>query len=109
MGGIDITTTAYKDDTISINKVTGNIYITGVVSSDDFSVTQNIDNCTTTNTTKYVLKNDPFTTKITANDGYEIKSATILMGTDDITSSVYDDGAINIAAVTDNIIITVIA
>lgn len=108
MGGIDITSTAYKDNTIYIEKVTGSIKISGKVGAG-YWITQNIDNCSTTNKTESVKENSSFTTTITPNEGYKLIGVTVLMGTDDITSTAYKDGVVSIDSVTADVKITATA
>lgn len=105
MGGIDVTSSVYKDKVITIEKVTGNIYITGVV-NDGFAITQNINNCTSSNPVEKVTANTPFVTTITPNEGYNLIGISVLMGGTDITATVYKDNEINIPSVTDDVVIT---
>lgn len=58
-----------------------------------------------------VDEGEAFTHQLTADSGWEIGSVTILMGNEDITASAYDSstGAINIASVTGNVSILVVA
>jgi hypothetical protein len=57
-----------------------------------------------------VYEGDTFYRTLTPNTGYAISSVVILMGSNDVTSTVYDSntGVINIASVTGNVIITAI-
>lgn len=106
MGGVDITDTCWKDSTISIESVTGNIYIDGVA-SNGYTITQNIQNVTSTNSVSSVTKNAAFTTILSPKEGYSITSVTVLMGGADITSTVFSKNVITIDSVTANVIINV--
>ena len=71
-----------------------------------YSVTSNLTNCTSNNSTKQVAQGESYSATITANSGYELKSVTATMGGTAVSVS---DGIINIASVTGNIVITAVA
>lgn len=71
-----------------------------------YTVTNNLTNATNNNSISEIKENEPYTATITANSKYTLSSVTVTMGGTDITSSCYNNGVINISAVTGNIIIT---
>ncbi len=58
-----------------------------------------------------VVGDEPYSTAITAKDGYTLEGATVsvVMGGVDITETAYADGAVNIEVVTGDVVITVAA
>ena len=74
-----------------------------------YSVTNNLTYCTNSNSAAQVTEGSAYTATITANSGFELKSATVTMGGTDITSSAVSGGSISIANVTGDIIITAVA
>ena len=86
------------------NSVTGTLVITGTKTF--YSVTNNLTNCTNSNTATRVDHGIAYSATITANEGYEISSITAKMGS--TTLSVVDN-TINIASVTNDIVITATA
>lgn len=70
-----------------------------------YSVTNTLNNVTSSNDVTKVEKGTAYTATLTATAG-TITAVTVTMGGEDITSSAYIDGAVNIAAVTGNVIIT---
>lgn len=71
-----------------------------------YSVTSNLTNCTSNNSTKQVAQGSSYSATITANNGYELKSVTVTMGGSPVSVS---GGVINIASVTGDIVITAVA
>lgn len=71
-----------------------------------YSVTNNLTNCTNSNSDTQVIEGQAYTATITANSGYELKSVTVTMGGADVPIS---GGSINITNVTGNIVITAVA
>lgn len=71
-----------------------------------YSLTNTLTNCDTSNKTGFVFKDNAYTSIITANSGYQLDTVTITMGGNDITSTVYSNGEINIPNVTGDIVIT---
>lgn len=71
-----------------------------------YSVSSTLTNCTINNNTKKVVKDSIYSATITANDGYTLKTVTVTMGGSPIT---VNNGVINIASVTGNIVITAVA
>lgn len=71
-----------------------------------YSVTKNLTNCTIDNSDTQVVEGEAYTATITANSGYELSSVVVTMGGNAVT---VNDGVINIAAVSGNIVITAVA
>ena len=119
MGGKDITSTAYKNGTINIAEVTGNIVITvsAVVDPEyeatKYSITNNLSNVTNLNSVLEVEEGTEYSATIKAASGYQLDSIVITMGGVDITSSAYSgslyNGAIDIDNVTGDVVITAAA
>ena len=74
-----------------------------------YSITNNLTNATSSNSATVILEGTSYSANITPSTGCEINSVSITMGGDDITSTVYKEGVINIENVTGDIVITVIA
>lgn len=72
-----------------------------------YTITNNLSNATNSNKNTTINENSAYIGTITANSGYEISNVTVVMGGNDITSSVYTNNRINIPSVTGNIVITV--
>lgn len=66
-------------------------------------------NAAVDNTPVVVKENSAYSASVTANDGYALSAVTITMSGVDVTSSVYSDGAVDIEAVTGEVVITVTA
>lgn len=71
-----------------------------------YNVTNNLTNCTNTNTTTQVAEGESYSATITAISGYELKSVSVTMGGTAVSVS---DGVINITSVTGDIVITAVA
>ena len=71
-----------------------------------YTVTNNLTNCTNSNSATTITENSSYSAIITANNGYTLENITITMGGNDITSTAYSNGNINITSVTGNVIIT---
>lgn len=71
-----------------------------------YSVTYNLTNCTSDNNVTQVIEGESYSANINANDGYELSAVTVTMGGSPVT---VDGGAINIASVTGNVVITAVA
>lgn len=105
MNDVDITATAYADSKITIDKVTGDLVITGVATKQ-FTVENQLTNVNTDNTADFVEANTGYTASLTAADGYTLDTVTVTMGGVDVTSTVYAEGKITIDSVTGDIEIT---
>ena len=86
---------------------TCNVTVSGIIKQ--YTVTNNLTNCTTSNTATIIEENGSYSATITANEGYTLATAVITMDGNDITSSSYTDGAITIENVTGNIVINITA
>ncbi len=77
----------------------------------EWAVFNSLSNCTSSNMSGSVAKGASYTATIEANLGYTLTGATVLitMNDVDITSSVYSNGTIQIASVTGDLNITIIA
>jgi len=74
-----------------------------------FAVTNNLTNCTNSNSATSVVNGGAYSATISANSGYELSSITVTMGGVDITSSVVSGGTIGISSATGDIVITAVA
>lgn len=70
------------------------------------TITNNLTNCTNSNTDISVDHGSSYNATINANSGYELSSLTVTMGGTDITSSAVSGSTISISNVTGNIVIT---
>lgn len=73
-----------------------------------YSVTNNLTNCTTSNSATQVTEGSAYTATLTPASGYAIDTVNITMGGVDV-SQYYSSGTINIPSVTGNIVITATA
>lgn len=71
-----------------------------------YTITNNLTNCTSSNSITSVQEGSSYNATITANNNHILQAPTITMGGTDITSSVYSNGVISITNVTGNIVIT---
>lgn len=111
MGGTDITSSVYSNGNINITNVTGNIVITAtaIESSTEvtsYTITKNLTNIAINNSLSSINEGSSYSAILTANSGYTLGTVTVTMGGNDITSSAYSNGSINISSVTGNIVIT---
>lgn len=74
-----------------------------------YTITNNLSNCTTNNSSVSIEENNSYTAILTANINYTLDTVAVTMGEVDITSTAYSNGSINITNVTGNIVITAIA
>ena len=74
-----------------------------------YTITNNLTHCSNSNTSTSANENSNYIATITPTDDYTLTGASvnITMGGTDITSTVYDNGTINISSVTGNIVITI--
>lgn len=111
MGGADITNTAYSNGIIAIEKVTGEVVINiACVAVPVYNITRNLVGCTSNKDTVSIGEGNPYNEVFTALEDYRLNGAsvTITMGGVDI-SSMYSDGVLNIAEVTGDLVINVVA
>ena len=83
-------------------------YIGGVVVAG-YSITNNLTNVSTSNSTRSAKEGSAYTAQLTADSGYTLGTVTVTMGGVDITSTAVSDGAIQIDAVTGNVVVTATA
>ena len=74
--------------------------------STNYTVINNLSNCSNNNSIASVAEGESYTAIITANSGFELSSVTVTMGGVDITATAVSGGNINISEVTGNIVIT---
>ena len=76
-----------------------------------WDVTNTLSHCVSSNSATSIVKGTQYLATITASAGYTLDGATvsIVMGSTDITSSVYNNGIINIPAVNDDLAISITA
>lgn len=72
-----------------------------------YTITNTLNNATTSNSAVLVDANSSYTAIIRENDGYTLETITVTMGGTDITSSAVSGTTITITAVTGNVVITV--
>ena len=111
MGGTDISSTVVSGKRINIPNVTGDIVImvTTTAVQITYSITNNLSHCTTNNNSNVISEGSSYRAIVTPNVGYQIERTTVTMGGTDISSTVVTGNNINIASVTGDIVITVIA
>ena len=113
--GSSYTTVITANDSTTMNSISvlmngvdvTNEYATPIYGEPTYTITKNLSNCSSSNTSTSITEGSSYTTSITANDGYVLSSIIVVMGGYDITSSVVNRNNINISNVTGNIVITV--
>lgn len=82
-----------------------------VVPPQEYTVTNTLTGCTSSNAATTVTGGDTYYAAITASNGYVLNGATVVvkMGGTDVTALYYADGVINIPDVSGNIEITITA
>lgn len=82
-----------------------------IVPPQEYTVTNNLTGCTSSNAATTVTEGDTYYATITANSGYVLDGATVMvkMGGTEVTALYYTDGVINIPDVSGNIEITITA
>ena len=68
-----------------------------------YTITAELVNVTSSNSAASVTEGESYNATLTAAEGYEISTVTVLMGGVDVTADVYADGVIAISAVTGNV------
>lgn len=123
MGGTNVTSSVYKyqngNAVINIPNVTGDVVIvaqatatsTEPVEPVTYTITNNLANCTSSNTANSVNQGASYSATVTPNSGYELMNVAITMGGTNVTSTVYTyqngNAVINIPSVTGNVVITI--
>lgn len=72
-----------------------------------YTITYSLNQATSSNTTKSIKKGSSYSTIVAANEGYNVKNISVVMGGTDISNTVIRGSNINIPNVTGNITITV--
>ena len=82
-----------------------------IVPPQEYTVTNTLTGCTSSNTATTVTEGDTYYATITANNGYVLDDATVVvkMGGTEVTALYYADGVISIPDVSGNIEITITA
>ncbi len=82
-----------------------------IVPPQEYTVTNTLTGCTNSNAATTVTEGDTYYATITANNGYVLDGATVVvkMGGTEVTALYYADGIINIPDVSGNIEITITA
>ena len=82
-----------------------------IVPPQEYTVTNTLTGCTSSNTATTVTEGDTYYATITAGNGYVLNGATVVvkMGGTEVTALYYSNGVINIPDVTGNIEITITA
>lgn len=94
----------------TLKNVEAGTYIdsTGTINtSDSYSVTNVLSNCSNSNNATSVKKNVSYSATITPATNYAVKTITVTMGGTDITSSAVSGNTISISSVTGDIVISV--
>lgn len=78
---------------------------------DKLHITNDLTNCTTSNSAQQITSGNSYSATVTASSGYTLTGAevSVTMGGTDITSTAYSNGTISIASVTGALIITISA
>lgn len=110
---VTVTPVANGSTTITISTSSG---LTATVSVSValpqlFTITNTLTGCTSDNDATSIYEGESYSATITPNVDYSINSATVMMGSTDITSTAWDSatGEISIASVSGNISVTVTA
>lgn len=77
--------------------------------TEEYSVTQNLTNVTSSYTGNTIQKGEAFTATLTAEAGYEISNVSVFMGGVDISATAYNAGVVTIGSASGNISITATA
>lgn len=105
MNGEDISSSAIiNGNIVKIDKVTGNVVITvTTIKVTPCSVSYQLTNVSSSNKSTETTSNASYKATLTADDGYSINFVRVFMDGIDITSSVYNNGNINIESVNGDI------
>lgn len=83
--------------------------VIGYAATAYYSISATLRNVTSSNDAVSIAEGAAYTATLTVADGYELKTITVTMGGQDITSTAYSGGVVSIAEVTGNIVITATA
>lgn len=97
--------------TASYQGKTDTFQVTVTAAPMAFLITNNLTGCSSSNSAAAVMENEPYSAVITPGAGYTLTGASVVitMAGSNITASAYSNGAINIAAVTGELVISVAA
>lgn len=76
---------------------------------ETYTVTNNLTNCTNSNSATTVDEGSSYSATITATSGYTLDSVSVTMGGSAVTSTAVSNGVISISSVTGDIVITAVA
>lgn len=76
---------------------------------DNHAVTNTLVFCENSNGATFITDGKSYTASLTPDSGHELVSVTVTMGGEDVTATYYENGNINIPAVTGDIVVTAIA
>lgn len=79
----------------------------GATTDTYYTITYTLNQATSSNSTKSIKKGSSYSTIVAANEGYNVKNISVVMGGTDISNTVIRGSNINIPNVTGNITITV--
>ena len=98
----------YAEGTDAQHTLVNSLTLNKLNRTNSYSITNNLTNCTTSNSSTFVLKNSSYTAILTPNIGYVLDAVTVTMGDVDITSTAYNSvtNSIAINNVTGDIVIT---
>lgn len=91
-----------QEDTVYLIEGSGG----GSTTVTTYTITNNLTDCTNTNSSTSINENDSYSATITPKENYKLSTAAITMGETDITNTAYTNGTIFIEHVTGNVIIT---
>lgn len=74
-----------------------------------YTIANSLTHCASNNNATSIMEGYNYSAVLTPSNGYELSSVQIMMGGVNITASVYENGVINIAEVTGNVVITATA
>lgn len=113
-GGFSLQTTKNGKGTIALT-ITGHVSINAQSEvpmvfyssepGDAYQVTQTLVHVTSTIESGAVSSGDEVSGTLTAEEGYTLENVIVTMGGEDVTDAVYDNGEVNIASVTGDVII----
>lgn len=83
---------------------TCNVTVSGITTK--YTITNNLTNCTNSNSATIIEENGSYTATITATTGHTLGDVTVTMGGTDISSTAVSNRVITINSVTGNVIIT---
>lgn len=109
MGGVDVTSSVYSNGEITISSVTGDIVITATSIAQTYTITNTLSHVNNSNSSQSITYGNSYTATLTPDADYNISSVTVTMDDVDVTSTVYNNGSINITNVLGNIVIVATA